>query len=103
MRERVAGWLKRPVATTREMPGKPATWLAGTTPEEGNRSHRAACAAGPAGDCPRLAIVQWCFPSRRQQGGSFESGSDANTAGAISEKLKRDTSSDARIRRTTLF
>ena len=55
---------------------------------------------GPDGEADWPAVMaQWCFPPRRQQGGSLESGSDANTAGAIGEKPNTATSSIAQMRR----
>ena len=38
-----------------------------------------------------------------EHAGTFESASDANTAGAINEKLNRTTTSDAKTQRTKLF
>jgi hypothetical protein len=43
-------------------------------------------------------MVQWCFPSRRQQAGRFESGSEAN-AGTIGEKPNNASSRMAVMRR----
>jgi hypothetical protein len=78
-------------------PGKPAVWLGGIALIDGNAVHLAAWKPEPA------ACVQWCLPSRRQHAGSFDSVSEARLAGAISEKLNRTSSSDARMRRTFLI
>jgi hypothetical protein len=78
-------------------PGSPAVWLTGIAPMDGKSVHLAAWKPEP-GVC-----VQWCLPSRRQHAGSFESVSEATRAGAISEKLNRTTSSDARMRLTFFY
>ena len=70
----------------------------------GNKPHVAACTAWPDGDAGWLAIIaQPCFPPRLQQAGSLESPSEANTAGAIGEKLKSATSSIASLRRIAVL
>lgn len=79
-------------------------WLAGTAVADGKKRHRPVLAEWPEGASDGLvAIAQRCFPLRRQQAGSFEAALDAATTGAISEKLKRATSSDARTRRMCIF
>ncbi len=70
--------------------------------EFGKEEHLPACMAGVDGDSDSLPIAQRCFPLRRQHDGSFESASKANTAGLISEKLKRADSRTARMRRIRL-
>ncbi len=73
---------------------------AGTPWAVGKKWHLPACTAGPDEDSNWLALIpQRCFPLRRQQRGSFESASDANTTGLISETLKSATSSIADTRR----
>ncbi|SPE30479.1 hypothetical protein SBA6_1280012 [Candidatus Sulfopaludibacter sp. SbA6] len=63
----------------------------------GKKRQLPACAEGPDDDADGLAIIaQPCCPPRRQHAGSCEPASAANTAGAISEKLKRATSSIAK-------
>lgn len=75
-------------------PGKPAVWLGAMAVIDGKSAHLAAWKPEP------VVWVQWCLPSRRQHAGSFESVSEASSAGAISEKLNRTSSRDARTRRT---
>jgi len=63
----------------------------------GKEAHRPAWIAGPEGDPVSAAtILHRCFPLRRQHAGSFESASEADTSGPISEKLKLADSSSAR-------
>jgi hypothetical protein len=70
----------------------------------GKKRHVAACTAWPDNDAGWLAIIaQPCFPPRLQQAGSLESPSEANTAGAIGEKLKSATSSIASLRRIAVL
>jgi hypothetical protein len=61
--------------------------------------HNEACIDGPGEDSE--SREQRCFPSRRQQAGSLDSGSEANIAGSISEKLKRASSATASTLRTS--
>ena len=62
--------------------------------------HLAAAAEGPEDELP--VVLQWCLPSSRQHARSFDAVFEV-TAGAISEKLKTATSSDAKKRRISLF
>jgi hypothetical protein len=64
----------------------------------GKNGHLADCIAGPAADA--AICSQSCAPLRRQQDGKFGSGLEANTVGAISEKLNEASSASASIRRT---
>jgi hypothetical protein len=80
-----------------ESPGRPGVWVEGIALTDGKSVHLAAWKPEP------VVCVQWCLPSRRQHAGSFESVSEATRAGAISEKLNRTTSSDARMRCTFLL
>ncbi len=76
---------------------------AGTARMLGKLGHAPDCSEGPDDEVRLLpSIAQRCFPFRRQQAGRFDSGSDANTVGLISEKLKRVSSRIADKRRTTL-
>lgn len=81
----------------RDNSGNPAVWFEGMALIDGNAAHRAAWKPEP------VVCVQRCLPSRRQQAGSLEFVSEANSAGAISEKLNRTSSRDARIRRTCFY
>jgi hypothetical protein len=81
-------------------PGKLTAGPTGMAPADGNRGHLPGCREGPDGDSDCIAIIaQWCFPPRRQHAGSFESRSEANTTGLISEKLNRAISNNANVRR----
>jgi len=86
-------------ATTVDLdnPGRPTVWLGGIALINGKAGHLAAWKPEP------VERPQWCFPSRRQHAGSFESVSEAARAGAISEKLNRTSSRDARTRRTFYY
>jgi len=67
----------------------------------GNRGHLVLWSTGPEDGADRDAIIaQWCFPSRRQQGGRFEAGSEVDNAGPISDKLKTANNAAAETRRT---
>lgn len=100
MRSLNTGWLKNPTGITRAVPAKSANCVGGTALSDGKKKHRAAAAVGSEGG--RSVVPQWCFPARRQHACSFASAL-ADTAGAISEKLKTATSSDASKRRISLF
>jgi len=82
--------------------GETATQLvAGTVWSDGNEAHLAPATTGPDGDPCRIDIMaQWCFPSRRQHTGRFDSGLEAESAGPISDRLKRTTRVAAHTRRT---
>lgn len=55
----------------------------------GNEGHLEVRRSGPDEEVDRDTIIeQWCFPSRRQQAGRFESGSEEDSIGPISDKLK---------------
>jgi hypothetical protein len=83
----------------RDVPGKITVGLAGTPLAAGKKRHLPACTEGPDDDSDSLAVIaQLCCPPRLQHAGSFESASDGNTAGLISEKLSTATSSIADTR-----
>ena len=67
---------------------------------DGYAAHRAGCRAVPDPDSVLpFEREQWWVPFRRQQAGNEDSASEADTAGAISEKLNRSVSRLAQTRR----
>jgi hypothetical protein len=63
---------------------------------EGNAGHLEARRTTPADEPGTDVIIeQRCSPLRRQQGGSFESGSGRDSAGPISDQLKTANSNVA--------
>src|ERR1019366_1390975 len=102
--EREAGWLGSSAKVAREPADRLTVRTGAIALAGGNKPHVAACTAWPDGDAGWLAIIaQPCFPPRLQQAGSLESPSEANTAGAIGEKLKSATSSIASLRRIAVL
>lgn len=67
---------------------------------DGKNGHLAARADCPEEGAVWLAIIaQLCLPPRLQQAGRLDSESDPSISGLVSEKLKRATSSIAKLRR----
>ena len=83
-----------------EISAGPRSRLGGTSFAVGKEGHLEACKARPDQESDAATITQWCLPSRRQQAGSFEPGSEADSDGLISERLKITNSSVADRRRT---
>lgn len=98
-----SGWAVGRAIRPAKSGGRDATKLtvrfAGTFGATGNDGHGAARSDGPASESGATSIMaQWCLPARRQQGGRFDSSSDANTAGLSSEKPKSAISKPADMR-----
>jgi hypothetical protein len=75
--------------------------FAGATLAAGKDGHRELARTGPeSGFDLGPVISQWCSPLRRQQDGSFDDGSEAESAGITSEELKMTDSKPAKKRRT---
>jgi len=95
---RDAGWLARLAAAVKEMLGRPTVGLMKIPCVPGKNGHRLSRKLGPESDGME-AIAQWCFPSRRQHAGSFDSVPEKVSAGLISAKLKRAINRAAGARR----
>lgn len=75
--------------------------FAGAILAVGKAGHRELARTGPESgfDCDPV-ISQWCSPLRRQQDGSLDDGSEAESVGITSEELKMTDSKPAKKRRT---
>src|SRR5579875_2214542 len=101
MQGRAARATKRTTSTATAAGNRLWTRVVGTTLAAGKNGHRACCNEAPVVEPAGILLMpQWCFPARRQQGGTFDSESDVAIAGAISQKLKTTSKSKAGARRT---
>jgi hypothetical protein len=95
-----AGQLTTSAKTAGEAFASPVFAAAGMARMLGKLGHAPGCTEGPEDEVVWSAAAQRCLPLRRQQAGRFDSGSDANTAGPISEKLNKASNRIADVRRT---